>query len=292
MLSRTLEAWPEGRGLVDLASDVLDRDLLEHINSADPFVRNRDIQVLVFLTSHLHLMALAAHGYETPYSLGLSLGEYNHLVHIGALDFTDALRLVEYRGQCYEASPEGKMVAVWPLEREELAEYVAQVSKNGRIEISNYNSPTLHVVAGESGLVDEFATLVEEEAMAMCFPVDQSIPMHTHIMDPVAEKYAAALADVPWKPPVYVYRPGVAPDNEVNDPARIPEMLTRHVNRPVYFHDSLMRLLAGISQPLLVEVGPEKTLSNMLKRFIRTRVLHTDFPDDGVAQFVLDIQNG
>lgn len=291
MLSRTLEAWPEGRSLVDMACEVLGRDLLKATDVEDPQVRNRDVQVLVFLTSHLHLMALAEHGYATPYSLGLSLGEYNHLVHIGALEFADALKLVDYRGQCYEASPKGKMVAVMPLEREELAQYVSQVAQKGRLEIANYNSPTQHVVAGECGLVDELVELVEEEAMAMCFPVDRSIPMHTHIMDPVAEKYAAALVDAPWQSPVYVYRPGVAPDTEINDPAKIPEMLARHVNRPVYFYDSLIRLLDSVSRPVLVEVGPEKTLSNMIKRFIDDQVLHTDFPDDGMAQFVLDIQN-
>jgi len=54
-------------------------------------------------------------------SLGLSLGEYSHLVHIGALELDDALRLVDERGRCYDEAPPGTMATVLTVDRETVA---------------------------------------------------------------------------------------------------------------------------------------------------------------------------
>src|SRR5262249_34238579 len=105
MLERVIDSWAPAAGLVAEASAILGRDLraLYHPSrGAAQFAGNRAVQVGVFLCSHLHLEALRARGLETELSLGLSLGEYNHLVHIGALSFADALRLVDARGAAFD----------------------------------------------------------------------------------------------------------------------------------------------------------------------------------------------
>ena len=292
MLARALAGWPGAARIIEQASEVLGRDLYNIANSETAFARNRDVQALVFLTSHLHMLALQEAGIQATCSLGLSLGEYNHLVHIGAVDFFEALKLVDYRGQCYEDAPRGKMLAVMPLEREELQEYVAAFSDRGIVEIANYNAPSQHVIAGEADLVDELADILEDEAMAMCFPVDDVIAMHTHVMDPVAEKLSVKLADINWNIPGSAYHPGVEGGMEVMDPEQIAGLLTRHVNRPVYFYDSLQHIVSA-RQPeeqgplALIEVGPLNTLSNMVKRFSGQQVLFTDLPDENRVDFDL-----
>ena len=47
---------------------------------------NRDVQIVVFLASQMYLAGLCAEGVDAVASMGLSLGEFSHLVHIGALD--------------------------------------------------------------------------------------------------------------------------------------------------------------------------------------------------------------
>ena len=97
--------------ILEKGSDVLSRDLVQHYSAANPaiFARNRDVQLGVFLANHMHLKLLERMGIRSDWSLGLSLGEYNHLVHIGALSFEDALVLLEQRCQLYEAGPAGVM---------------------------------------------------------------------------------------------------------------------------------------------------------------------------------------
>src|SRR5690606_9285414 len=93
MVARALRMAPSAaRRVLEEASDVLSRDLIAHYKG-DPraqFATNRDVQIGVFVTNHVHLEALRERGIEAPVSLGLSLGEYNHLVHIGAFSFADA----------------------------------------------------------------------------------------------------------------------------------------------------------------------------------------------------------
>ena len=86
---------PDGTAaLLDEASDVVGYDLAAHYANGSSFKTNVDVQVGVFVCNYLHLAALRRRGVDAPISLGLSLGEYSHVVHIGALGFLDGLRLV------------------------------------------------------------------------------------------------------------------------------------------------------------------------------------------------------
>jgi hypothetical protein len=53
MIERILKVWPEGLEIVEVASSCLGRDIAGILNSDKPFESNQDIQVAVFLTSHL-----------------------------------------------------------------------------------------------------------------------------------------------------------------------------------------------------------------------------------------------
>ena len=90
MVARAFAMAPDAASAVFAeASDVLGRDVVRHYTEGkgSRFATNRDIQLGVFLVNHVHLRALEDAGVSAEHSLGLSLGEYNHVVHIGALAF-------------------------------------------------------------------------------------------------------------------------------------------------------------------------------------------------------------
>src|SRR5437773_1861170 len=97
MISRLQELLPFCGNLLEEASDVVSRNLQTHFQpeNSNMFALNRDVQLGVFLANHILLRALEMEGVNADASAGLSLGEYNHLVHIGALRFDDAIRLLE-----------------------------------------------------------------------------------------------------------------------------------------------------------------------------------------------------
>lgn len=276
MLDRIIEAWPPARSLVKRASEVLGRDLLRlYQDNAHAFECNRDIQVGVFLASHLHYSALQAFGVEAELSVGLSLGEYNHLVHIGAIDFEDALRLVEARGCAYDLGPAGTMASVFPLELEGLLPIVKQAQKSGIVEIANYNSPTQHVVAGEQAAVDAVVGLVSEAHAIEATVIEHRIPMHSSVFRPVAELLKPHLDQAPWKQPRKPYLPNVAATPmETPTAAEIVDRLTRHVYSPVQFKASIDAIVARHRDAVFVEVGPRSVLHNLLQRRWLTNPRH------------------
>src|ERR1700741_4842495 len=107
VLARSLEAHPVARDVADRAERVLGAARLARLldPAGTPLETNHDVQLTVFLATQMYLAALAAAGVDAEASLGLSLGEYSHLVHISSLAFEDALQLVDERGRRYDEAP-------------------------------------------------------------------------------------------------------------------------------------------------------------------------------------------
>lgn len=259
---------PEGTAVVlGEASEVLGRDLARHYANGSAFGTNRDVQVGVFVCNYLHLCALRAHGVDAHLSLGLSLGEYSHLVHIGALSFADALRLVDERGRAYDDGPDGVMAAVWPVTPEELEPIVAQARQVGFVAVSNANSPTQQVIAGERNAVEEAMRLLDEELFVEGRIIEEHIPMHTERFKPVADAFRCALQTAPWQAPVRPYLPNTTAELV---PQPTPEVfvdrLCDHVCCPVLWQRSIDALLARHPDACFVEVGPRTVLHDMLRK--------------------------
>jgi [acyl-carrier-protein] S-malonyltransferase len=264
-------AWaePDATAVLGEASAALGRDLRAHYRADNPeaFTRNRDVQVGVFLANHIHLCALERAGVRAELSVGLSLGEYNHLVHIGALGFLDALRLVEARGAAYDDGPEGAMASVFPLPLEDLEEVCARARVHGRLEIVNLNSPTQNVIAGALPAIEAAAAIADEDHGAECRVIEHRVPMHASFFAPVAEALRPALDRAPFRTPRRPYLPNVLGAFEAAPgPARVADLLARHVYSPVLFRASIDLLAATYPDAAFIEVGPRAVLFNLLSR--------------------------
>jgi malonyl CoA-acyl carrier protein transacylase len=292
MLERAVALDPTPhRAIVAHASDLLSRDLLAHYreDNLHAFATNRDVQVGVFLTSYLHLLALEGTGVRADLSLGHSLGEYCHLVHIGALDFESALTLVDERGRAYDAGLDGAMVSVFPLDEPALDAILSHGAVRGELTIAAYNSPTQYVLAGETAAAEAAAAHAQEEHYAEAVFIERRVPMHTPRFAPVGRTFAAALQRTAWRQTRLPYLPNVIgqaierPGTEV-----FVELLTAHVSRPVRWRDSIELIAKRCPGAAFVEVGPRAVLHNLLSRsWLANRRFATDCaqggPEDGGA---------
>ncbi len=270
MISRLLGTAPrEAEATLHEAGATLGRDLFRHYrpDNAGMFVRNRDVQLGVFLANHIHLRALERLGVRAKLSLGLSLGEYNHLVHAGALDFAAAVRLVDLRGALYDQGPRGEMASVFPLPLEELELVVARARVHGTLEVCGVNSPTQHVIAGTCAAVQVASEIVREELGCECVTIERSLPMHSSLFRPVASGLAPVLRAAPWRTPRLPYLPNALGDF-VHEPSpkRLCELLALHVYRPVLWRASIESALRAHPDAVFVEVGPRAVLHNLLAR--------------------------
>lgn len=274
-----LEAIPQrARDLIEHASELLGQDLGHHYRADNEamFATNRDVQVGVFLANHLHLLLLEEAGVRSSRSLGLSLGEYNHLVHIGALAFDDALTLVAARGAVYDAGPAGAMAAVFPLDLATLAGVVEQARAHGVVEIALLNSPTQHVIAGDHAAVDAALAMLEQEHFVQGRIIEPRIPMHASSFEPAARALRRHLERAPWRVPHAAYVPNAtAQPIDQAGPSDFIELLTRHAHEPVRWQASVARVLAEEPRGFFVEVGPGSALTELGRRWQPAFGLHT-----------------
>jgi [acyl-carrier-protein] S-malonyltransferase len=280
MIARASALDPACAEVLENASQILGRDVsaLYSAPASTCLALNRDVQVGVFLANHLHLTALSALGGRGDRSLGLSLGEYNHLVHIGALSFEDALRVVDARGTLYDAGPAGIMASVFPLAEIELQRVVEESRSFGLIEIGNYNSPTQHVLSGDGCAVRQALEILERDHFVQGVIIEDRIPMHCSAFRAVAERLRPRLEQVTWLTPWSPYLPNVTGEPITSPkPEDFVRLLTEHVYRPVRWRASLEQLVASLPRAVLVEVGPRAVLYNLLRKgWLTNRKLKTD----------------
>lgn len=278
MLDRAVELHRPNADLIERASELLGTDLAAHYRTEDAFARNVDVQIGVFLANHLFLQAIQARGVDAPVSLGLSLGEWNHLVHIGTLSFESALLAVRARGEAYDAGPRGWMAAVQPIPLEELEEVLASLRHLGTLEAVNLNSPTQHVIAGAQEAVEAAVAILEEEHFTQPRIIERSVPMHSSLFRPVGDRFRHTLETLPFRPPCRPYLPnrrgGVLEDPRRED---FVELLATHVHAPVLWRRSIDEVRVRWPDCVFVEVGPRKVLHDLLQRKWSKRPrMHTD----------------
>ncbi|MBD8512396.1 ACP S-malonyltransferase [Photobacterium sp. WH77] len=198
---------------------------------------------------------------------GHSLGEYSALVCAGVLDFSDAIKLVELRGQLMqEAVPAGvgAMSAIIGLDNDAIAKACEEAAQGEVVAPVNFNSPGQVVIAGHKAAVERANDLCKAAGAKRALPLPVSVPSHCALMKPAADKLAVALESVTFNPPVIpvINNADVATET---DPAAIKLALVKQLYGPVRWTESVERMAAeGIE--LLLEVGPGKVLTGLTKR--------------------------
>lgn len=285
MLQRLVDLRPANRDTIAEASDIVDFDIIAHYseNNHEVFATNRHVQIGVFLANYMHMTILDEAGITADASLGLSLGEWNHLVHIGAVTFEEALGAVNERGAAYDAGPRGIMAAVFPITLEELQGVVEKARGSGVVEIVNLNSPRQQVVAGDHAAVEEVLALIEEETTAYSTIIEEQVPMHCSTFASVGTRFRAHLEEMSFTRPRLPYlsnRRGDFVDTPTQE--SFVDLLSTHVHEPVLWQKSLDRVLEEWPDATLVEVGPKRVLNGMLGRKWHKGVnkLCTDTDDD------------
>lgn len=197
---------------------------------------------------------------------GHSLGEYAALVAAGSLDFADALKLVELRGQLMQAAVPagtGGMTAIVGME-DAAVDALCASCPDGVLEPANFNAPGQVVVAGEIGALDWLDANGKSKGARMVKRLAMSVPSHCSLMRGASDKLAEALAKIAVKTPS-VPVPHNLDATSRSDADGIRAALAAQLYRPVRWTQTVQGLQAqGITH--LFECGPGKVLVGLNKR--------------------------
>ncbi|EGR1512890.1 [acyl-carrier-protein] S-malonyltransferase [Vibrio vulnificus] len=202
---------------------------------------------------------------------GHSLGEYSALVCAGVIDFQEAIKLVELRGQLMqEAVPAGTgaMYAIIGLDDEAIAKACEEAAQGDVVSPVNFNSPGQVVIAGSKDAVERAGALCKEAGAKRALPLPVSVPSHCALMKPAAEKLAVALESIEFKAPLLPVINNVDVVAET-DPAKIKDALVRQLYSPVRWTESV-ELMSSQGVEKLLEMGPGKVLTGLTKRIVKS----------------------
>ena len=198
---------------------------------------------------------------------GHSLGEYSALVCAGAIDFQDAVKLVELRGKLMQqAVPEGTgaMYAIIGLDNGSIIKACQNAEQGEVVSAVNFNSPGQVVIAGAKAAVERAAVLCKEAGAKRALPLAVSVPSHCALMKPAADQLAVSLESIAVKSPAVAVINNVDVKTE-NDAQAIRHALVRQLYSPVRWTETVEKMATnGIE--VLVEIGPNKVLNGLTKR--------------------------
>jgi len=285
------EQFPAVARIYEEADEILGFGIskLSFEGDADVLTETRNAQPAILL----HSLAVARvmkdeAGLEPSIAAGHSLGEYSALAAAGALDDMDALRIVRRRGELmFDAGlrQPGTMAAIIGMETEDVRAVCEEASTGDTVVVlANINSPGQIVVSGHIEAVDRAMKLAEEKGVRKVVKLNVSGAFHSPLVAPAQEELVDYIKSFEIR--------DISADVVCNADAKVVkrreqiiDALSRQLTSPVLWSDSMKLLAAGWGGEIL-EVGPGKVLSGLMKRIDRARTVETVGTADQLSQVI------
>lgn len=259
-------AFPSAKQVFEAGSDILGFDLLKACAEypAEELSQTEISQPAIMATSLAAYEAVKSLGITPDMVAGHSLGEYAAMTAAGMLTLENAFRVIRERargmGECAKTH-NGAMCAILGLSADEIAA-VCEKTKGFVIPV-NFNSPAQTVIAGEADAVDRaaqtFAGMGKRTARLAV-----SAAFHSKFMQPAADDFKAAIADIPFAVPKIDFYSNVTGE-KLSDFSDMPSYLAKHLVSPVQFVKELNTMqAAGASR--FIECGPNKVLTGLVRK--------------------------
>lgn len=202
---------------------------------------------------------------------GHSLGEFTALVCAGAIEFRDAVGIVQFRGRVMqEAVPagQGAMAAILGLEDAEVEAACGEAAQGEVVEPVNYNSPGQLVIAGHATAVARAIEACKARGAKRALPLPVSVPSHSSLMKAAGERLRERLASVALHAPaIEVYAYG---GRRHGTPGEIVDNVVAQLSGPVRWSDVIRDMVArGATR--IVECGPGRVLTGLNRRIERNK---------------------
>ncbi|HXF91502.1 MAG TPA: ACP S-malonyltransferase [Nitrospiraceae bacterium] len=265
------EAFPAVRTIYEEASSVLGYDVaaLCFEGPADRLNLTEYTQPALLTSSIAALRLLEQAGVKPLAVAGHSLGEYSAVVAAGGLAFRDAVLLVQKRGRYMaEAVPSGSglVAAILGLTGEIVREICREVSSVGVVAAANFNCPGQVVIAGEKTAVERAIELAKTKGSRRAVPLPVSVPVHTPLMQPAADRLARDVTRATWSD-LTVPLVNNADAKPIRQASEVQASLVRQLPSSVLWEDSI-KTMAGLGVTTFVEVGPGTVLTGLIKRIL------------------------
>lgn len=200
-------------------------------------------------------------GVQADLFAGHSYGDYVALYAAGALSNSDLIRISHERGRIIHEATEQMPGAMAAIEAD--AEMVAAVlDELDGVMAANLNGPKQTVISGtEEGVTAALECFQKHGVRGQRLPV--ACAFHSPLVAAASEPFARALRQYEFRTPQSPVYANTTATTYPNDPAKLVEVLSRHLASPVYFRDEIEAMYA-VGARIFVEVGPQGVLTSLV----------------------------
>lgn len=275
MLAELATEHSEVKETFDQASDILNKNLWQMTTLDSDEIINQTIntQPLMLAAGVSVWKIWQKVGGCLPNAMaGHSLGEYSAFVASGALDFEDAVKLVDKRANLMqEAVPvgQGAMAAILGMEDQEIVDICAGLSNDGVVEAVNFNSPGQVVIAGETKAVDKAIEALSDAGAKRAVKLAMSVPSHCSLLTDAAKELSNTLNQTPFSVSTVPVIQNVTAKNYDTTTER-QQALSEQLYKPVLWVDCIQNLAKDYNTDTIIEFGPGKVLFGLNRRIDRS----------------------
>ncbi|MBL5967399.1 malonate decarboxylase subunit epsilon [Lelliottia amnigena] len=219
-----------------LAREVLGAEV-DSLDSPDALQHTRAVQLALLIAGVAWAREVQRRGVSPDIVSGLSIGAYPAAVIAGALEFTDALRLVALRGDLMEqAYPHGYgLTAIMGLTLPQ----VEKLIEGSGTYIANLNAETQIVIAGSDDAMAQVAKRALEKGASKAHRLAVSVPSHCELLAQPAQKLVAAFENVTLSRPRCAYLSG-STGRVLWTPEKIADDLAMNMARTVRWQEAVI----------------------------------------------------
>ena len=256
------EAYPAARRVFDLCDQIRPGTASQCFSGmAEELKETANTQPCLFAMELAAAEVLRGKGIVPDAVAGFSLGEVTAAAFAGLFDYAAGFSLVCRRGQLMQQAAEKQdtaMAAVVKLP----AETVKALCANHReLYPVNYNCPGQISVSGLSSEMTAFSAEVKA-AGGRAIPLKVRGAFHSPFMAEAAEAFSVDLAKTQMKTPAISLYSDVTAEEYGENPA---ELLSKQIASPVRW-EQLIRNLISAGVDTFIEIGPGKTLTNLIAK--------------------------
>ncbi|WP_367298799.1 malonate decarboxylase subunit epsilon [Hafnia alvei] len=254
------------RSLIEQANTALNEDVLA-LDSASALQRTRAVQLCLLIAGVAYARELQTAGVQADFVSGLSIGAFPAAVVAGALDFSDAVRLVALRGELMEnAYPDGfGLSAIVGLNLNQLEPLIAEVnSPDLPVYLANINAEEQFVIAGSEAAMQKVMTLARAKGAHKTQRLAVSVPSHCALLLEPAHQLAQAMQNVAVQRPNIAYLSG-STGRVLWQPERIADDLAFNMSRTVCWHEAMVAAYEREVR-LAIEMPPGAVLTGLTRK--------------------------
>jgi [acyl-carrier-protein] S-malonyltransferase len=200
------------------------------------------------------------------FTAGHSLGEYSALVAAGAIEFSDALKLVRERGRLMKlagAQSPGAMASVLNMDVSALE---AVCNETGA-QIANYNNPGNIVISGTKESIERASALAKTRGARRVLMLAVSIASHSRLMEPAAREFAHAVNAVAFRAPSIPVISNVTAQPLASADEIRADLIAQLTSSVQWIKSVEFMAAQGVEK--FIELGPKDAVAGMVRRIVK-----------------------